>query len=150
MDGFNDTSLSFADRCREFVEEIHKSYPVSFAYMFGSRAKGKDNAMSDIDIGLMFEESYEDMEDVFVRGDIIETGKKFFKEPVDIVNLEKAPLILKYVIVQEGIVLKDEDSGKRADFESLTLREYFDFQYYSEHYNNAAIKRIKEGSYFRG
>jgi len=150
MGDFKDINVSFIDKCREFIKEINKSYPVSFGYLFGSRAKGTNNAMSDIDMALMFEQSYGDMEDIFNRGDIIETGKKFLKDPVDVVNLDKASLILRYAIVQEGIVLKDEDSGKRADFESLTLREYFDFQYYSEYYNNAVIKRIREGSYFRG
>jgi predicted nucleotidyltransferase len=150
MDSFKEKNITFIDICREFIKEIDKSYPVSFGYLFGSRAKGSSNAMSDIDIALKFVKDYDDEEDVYNRGDIIETGKRYFKDSVDVVNLDKAPLILKYEVVREGIVLMDEDSGKRADFESLTLREYFDFQYYSEYYNNAAIKRIKEGNYFRG
>lgn len=141
---------AFVDKVRGFIKEIDKSYPICFGYLFGSMANETYNAMSDIDIALMFEKKYDDIDDVLIRGDIIEIGKSFFKEPVDVVNLGKSTLILKYSIVHEGIVIKDDDSGKRAEFESLTLREYFDFQYYSEYYNNAVIKSIKEGKYFRG
>ena len=37
-----------------------------------------------------------------------------------------------------------KDSRKRAEFESLALREYFDFRYYSKIYNKAMIEAIKE------
>lgn len=146
----SDNKNNFIDVCREFVEEIDKIYPVSFGYLFGSRAKGTDNSLSDVDIALMFKKKYENSERVFIRGDIIETGRKFFKASVDIVDLEKASLIMRYSVVQEGIIIKDGDHEARTDFESVTLREYFDFQYYSRYYNEAVIKRIKDGTYFGG
>jgi len=49
---------------------------------------------------------------------------------------------LKYEIVKKGIPLKE--SKKMAEFESLALREYFDFQHYAEVYNKAMIEAIKE------
>ena len=42
-------------------------------------------------------------------------------------------MFLKYKIIQEGIVIKD--SRERIAFESIVLREYFDFKYYSDYYN---------------
>jgi len=136
--------------CRQFVEEIDRIYPVLFAYLFGSRAKGTDNLMSDIDIAIMFVENYNAEDDLFNRGHIIDTGKEFFNEPVDVINLAKASLLQQYEVVQHGIVVVGKDSSKRLEFESLTLRKYFDFRFYSEHYNEAMISRIKEGTYFGG
>ena len=150
MGDLQDIGTDYIDKIRKFIREVNKNYPIIFGYLFGSRANGTYNSMSDVDIALMFEKDYSDTEDIFTRGDIIEIGQKFFKESIDVVNLKKAPLILKYSIVHEGIVIKDEGSGQRADFESLTLREYFDFQYYSQYYNGAVIERIKQGNYFRG
>ncbi|MEL7596658.1 MAG: nucleotidyltransferase domain-containing protein, partial [Clostridiaceae bacterium] len=102
---------------------------------------------SDIDLGIYFEDNYSEMEDMFIRGDIIERGKVFFGIPVDIVSLNKASLLLKHEIVKEGIVLKDND--ERASFESIVLREYFDFKYYADIYNESMIDSIKKGEYFR-
>lgn len=131
----------------KFMDEIDKEYKIKFAYLFGSRARGEENKESDIDLGIYFEDNYSEMEDMFVRGDIIERGKVFFCIPVDIVSLNKASLLLKHEIVKEGIVLKDND--ERASFESIVLREYFDFKYYADIYNESMIDSIKKGDYFR-
>ncbi len=132
----------------EFINKIDNKYKIKFAYLFGSFARGQENNHSDIDLAIFFEKNYSDLEEIMIRGDIIETGRSFFNRNVDIVSIERAPLLLKYQIVKDGIILKDyEEIG---DFESLTLREYFDFEYYSEIYNQAIIESIKSGDYFGG
>lgn len=131
----------------KFIEKINENYKIEFAYLFGSRARGDFHNDSDIDLALYFKENYHGVEEVFIKGNIIEEGKKYFGVPVDIVCLNKAPLILKHEIVKDGIVLKD--SYDRTDFESLVLREYFDFKYYSDQYDRAIIESIKKEEYFR-
>jgi len=130
----------------KFIELINEKYPIKFAYLFGSRARGEERVDSDIDLALFFTESYEGLEEVLIRGDIIEDGKAFFKIPTDIVSLNVAPILLKYQVVKDGIIIKDSEDI--ATFESLVLREYFDFKYYSDIYNEAMIKSIKQGNYF--
>lgn len=142
--------ILFIDRCQKFIEEVDGTYPLLFAYLFGSRAKGTHNVMSDIDIAIMFAKDYDDAYDLFNRGDIIEAGIEFFKGPIDVINLAKVPLIQQYEVVQHGIVLAGKDCFERLEFESIVLRKYFDFRYYSEQYNRVAISRIREGSYFGG
>lgn len=136
------------NKAKRFIEDINKKYKIKFVYIFGSQATGKATENSDIDIALYFEEDYLPMEEAFIRGDIIEDGKAFFKKDVDVVALNNASLLLKYQIIHDGIVIKDNDY--RADFESLSLREYFDFKYYSDIYDNAMIERIRKGEYFGG
>lgn len=136
------------NKAKRFIEDINKKYKIKFVYIFGSQATGKATENSDIDIALYFEEDYLPMEEAFIRGDIIEDGKAFFKKDVDVVALKNASLLLKYQIIHDGIVIKDNDY--RADFESLSLREYFDFKYYSDIYDNAMIERIRKGEYFGG
>lgn len=134
---------SIINKAKHFIEDISKKYKIKFAYIFGSQATGKATENSDIDIAVFFEEKYQPMEDAFIRGDIIEEGKVFFKKDVDIVSLNNASLLLKYEVIHDGIVIKNEK--ERADFESLSLREYFDFKYYSDIYDNAMIERIRKG-----
>ncbi|WP_315115405.1 type VII toxin-antitoxin system MntA family adenylyltransferase antitoxin [uncultured Clostridium sp.] len=136
------------DKVKDFIIEINKKYEVKFAYIFGSQARGVAREDSDIDIAIYLKENHPPMEEAFIRGDIIEDGKAFFKKDVDIISLNNASLLLKYEIIHDGIVIKDDDD--RAGFESLSLREYFDFKYYSDIYDNAMIERIKKGEFFGG
>lgn len=141
---------NFVKLCKEFIIKIDKKYPIKFAYLFGSRAKKTENTMSDIDIALMFNNRYDAMDEVFIRGYIIEEGKSYFNLEVDIVPLDKASLALKYEVIKDGIIIKDTTDAARAEFESLALREYFDFRYYADIYNESMIRNIKDRKYMGG
>ena len=121
-----------------FLEEAEKICKTNFAYLFGSYARREQNENSDIDIAIMPNLTGIDKQsELFMRGNLIELGKSIFKKDVDIVFLNIDSVFLKYKIVYEGIVIKDSDD--RISFESLTLREYFDFQYYSNYYNKQML-----------
>jgi predicted nucleotidyltransferase len=130
-----------------FINDIDKKYKIKFAYLFGSRARGDNTDNSDIDIAIFFKDEYDSLQEILIRGNIIEDGKAYLGIPVDVISLKSAPLILKHQIIKDGIILKDDDD--RPSFESLTFREYFDFKYYSDIYDAAIINSIKAGEYFR-
>jgi len=132
---------------REFVEKISKEYAIKFAYLFGSFAKGTFNNMSDVDIAVMFEEDLPLLDESILRGLLMEEGKALFKRDVDIVNLKNANIFLKYSIIKDGIILKDHE--ERSLFEASVLREYLDFSYYSEIYNQKILESIKNKEFFR-
>ena len=121
-----------------FLEQAEKICNINFAYIFGSYARGEENINSDIDIAIMPKEiNIDKMTELFIRGNLIELGKSIFKKDVDIVFLNVDSVFLKYKIIQEGIVIKD--SRERIAFESIALREYFDFKYYSDYYNERML-----------
>ncbi|MDO8676328.1 MAG: nucleotidyltransferase domain-containing protein [Candidatus Azambacteria bacterium] len=37
------------------IKKVLKNYPILFAYLFGSSARGKTGALSDVDIAVYFE-----------------------------------------------------------------------------------------------
>lgn len=80
-----------------FISIIDNKYNIKFAYIFGSQATGEASENSDIDIAICFSKGYEPMEEAFIRGDIIEEGRKFFKKNVDVISLNNASLLLKMV-----------------------------------------------------
>lgn len=129
------------DLLLRLIDAIESKQKVKFAYLFGSSARAEESGQSDIDIALMFEDILSDIDDAFLRGELIDLGRSITKKEIDIVSLEKASTFLKYQIVKEGIVIKDDD--KRITFESLAMREYFDFKYYSDIYDEAMINRLK-------
>lgn len=124
-----------------FIEQVHNQYPIEFAYLFGSFVKDRANSESDIDLAICLKGKHNDEEEVFVKGDIIDLGMKYFERKLDVVLLNTAPPQLKYEVIKNGLVLKD--NPHRASFESLTFREYFDFRHYSDIYNKALISRIQ-------
>lgn len=131
----------------EFTKIIDEKYPIKFAYLFGSYSRGDNNKNSDIDLAFYFDKNYSDIDDCFNRGSIIEDGKEFFIKDVDIVSLNKASPLLRYEIIRDGTVIKD--CINRASFESLWLREYFDYKYFSDIYDEAMLKKIKSGHFFK-
>lgn len=142
----NMTANEFIEKLKKFISEIDVNHPIELAYLFGSFARGTQNDESDIDLAVLFKNKHSDIEEITIRGELSDRGEFILGRKVDIVSLEKAPLLLKYEIVKDGVVLKD--SSERGNFESLVLREYFDFKYYSEIYNKAVIESIKSKDYF--
>ncbi|MDD2216400.1 MAG: nucleotidyltransferase domain-containing protein [Eubacteriales bacterium] len=134
------------DKLKEFINEIDREYPIELAYLFGSYAKGTENSQSDIDIALLFKHQYTKYEELIIRGRIIDKGISVFLRPVDLVSLNSAPPLLKYEVIGDSLILKD--SKLRSSFESLAIREYFDFQYYSRIYKVAVINSIRDNNYF--
>ncbi len=114
--------LEILPEANYFLENYQK---VIFAYLFGSLARDKVLPLSDIDIAIYLKEgadfSQEKMTILRNLIDILGT------EEIDLVLLNIAPLTLKARIVENKKILVDKDPFLRHSFESLVLREYFDF-----------------------
>lgn len=114
--------LEILPKANYFLENYQK---VIFAYLFGSLAQDKALPLSDIDIAIYLKEgadfSQEKMTILRNLMDILGT------EEIDLVLLNIAPLTLKARIVGNKKILVDKDPFLRHSFESLVLREYFDF-----------------------
>lgn len=114
--------LELLPEASNFLENYSK---VVFAYLFGSLTKGKVNPLSDIDIALYLKRGTN-----FAREKMVILKKLidvFGTEEIDLVILNIAPLTLRARIVENKKILVDKDPFLRHSFESLVLREYFDF-----------------------
>ncbi|HZK44546.1 MAG TPA: nucleotidyltransferase domain-containing protein [Syntrophomonadaceae bacterium] len=138
--------MKLVEKLKMFIEEVDQKYPVELAYLFGSFAKGTENSESDIDIAILFKHEYSKLEELLIRGRIIDKGEKFFSNKLDVVSLSSASLLLKYEVICNSLILRD--SNLRSTFESLAIREYFDFSYYAEIYNEAIFSSIRDGEFF--
>lgn len=151
----NENQAELITLCEKMAAEVNLAYPIQFGYLFGSRATGNHHAQSDLDLAFRFEKPYPASEELLLRGYLMELGIKWFSRmcaqlPVDVVSLATAPLYLQYKVIQTGMVIFDKGSGCRAEFESLIRREYFDFQYYSDYYNQKMMESIRDQTYFGG
>jgi uncharacterized protein len=109
---------------------IFQRYPqVKLVYFFGSRAKGKESALSDYDFAVYLDEK--DPKSRFdTRLDLMaKLSRSIGTDGVDVVVLNdtESPE-LKYSIVTEGMLLYEEEPYKLF-IEPRILNEYFDFIY---------------------
>ncbi|MFB0538434.1 MAG: nucleotidyltransferase domain-containing protein [Anaerolineae bacterium] len=116
------------------------------AYLYGSRAEGRASALSDMDIGVLTrdglaEERLWRLEDAIAA----DLRRVLHTDQVDLIVLNLAPLRIRYEVITRGKVLYSADDGARADFESYSLRRYWDFEKYLEEYDRCFLTRIKEG-----
>jgi len=114
--------LELLPKANYFLENYQK---VIFAYLFGSLARDKVLPLSDIDIAIYLGEGADFSQEkmIILRNLINILGT----EEIDLVLLNTAPLTLKARIVENKKILVDKDPFLRHSFESLVMREYFDF-----------------------
>lgn len=99
---------------------------IIFAYLFGGLAKGDIKPLSDVDIAVYLN-STKDLADykldLFARlSSALGTGE------IDLVILNAVPVSLAGRILQSRQILVDKEPFRRHTYESLTLREFFDFR----------------------
>ena len=108
------------------AEAYLKAHPgVVFAYLFGGLTKGKPTPLSDVDIAVYLSKNTDVIEQKMdILGKLME---KLETDEIDLVILNTASLPLSARIIANKRMITDKDPFLRHKFESLTLREYFDF-----------------------
>jgi hypothetical protein len=118
---------------------------IKFAYLFGSFARKDVGPLSDVDIAVYLDDGVDYFK---YRLKLIEGLAKILRtENFDLVMLNDAPSVLKYEIVRNGIVLKD-DRAKRVIFETRVLYEYLDTAYLRIVQRRYMKEKLTKGEYF--
>jgi len=99
---------------------------VVFAYLFGGLAKGRVNPLSDVDIAVFLNDVSELAEYKLSLFDAVTAA--LGTAELDLVVLNTAPISITGRVLQNKQVLVDKDPFRRHAYESLTLREFFDFR----------------------
>ena len=107
------------------IDHLRSLPEINFAYLFGTLAKGKLLPLSDIDVAIYCREDTDINEKKLeILGKLMEILQT---EEIDLVILNRAPLPLRMKILENKKVIVDNDPFLRHSYESLTMREYFDF-----------------------
>lgn len=119
--------ISFDTACRlaTLGDALAHLPAVSFAYLFGSAARGELRPLSDIDIAVYLVEAADPAE---VRLAVVGAATRHLgTDAVDVVVLNSAPTALVGRILSDRQVIVDRDPFRRHRFESAELRKFFDF-----------------------
>ena len=119
-------------RIPEVQRLLERDRRVIFAYLFGGMASGQITPLSDVDIAVyVSDESDLSAYKLHLFDEL--TGALGTAE-LDLIILNTAPLSLSGRILQNRKVLVDKDRHRRYEFESITLRKFFDFRIKEEEY----------------
>ncbi|KYH31614.1 type VII toxin-antitoxin system MntA family adenylyltransferase antitoxin [Neomoorella mulderi] len=140
-----DTLLSLAERLRE---ALIKREEIKFAYLFGSYARGKAHKLSDVDVAIYLDEKRIPPSGPYgYRSDLLITMRQQLRQPLDLVILNEAPLVLRFRVIRDGKILFCRDSRARIRFHEKTLCAYLDFQPVLRLQKQYMLKRLAEGRF---
>lgn len=128
--------MKIEDSKTKDVLSVFQLYPqVKLVYFFGSRAKGKESALSDYDFAVYLDEKDSKKRFQIKLNLMAKLSQKIGTDNVDVVVLNdtQSPE-LKYSIIKEGKLICDEEPYKLF-VEPRIFNEYFDFIYGLRKYN---------------
>ncbi|MFA5515170.1 MAG: nucleotidyltransferase domain-containing protein [Desulfuromonadales bacterium] len=117
-------------RLQPLIRVLESDEAILFAYLFGSRARGEQTPLSDIDLAVYcrpLENAADYRLDLFDR-----LGSALGSTRLDLVLLNFASLSLSGRILRDRLLLVDNEPSVRHAYESLTLREFWDFQRFEQ------------------
>ena len=143
--------LRSADNCMNEDKDIKRIVhyfkgqdEVSALYIFGGYAKGRKTGESDIDVGILVDESRSKGRNFeFFKKKYYAASPAFSMRPVDIVILNTAPPFLKHQVLKTGRVLFDRYRKLRVRFTTNAIIEYLDYKPIQDTYLKALSKRIR-------
>jgi len=132
------------DQLREAAPRAFGEWPVAFAYLFGSRAVGRERPESDADVAVYL---------VRRRGDsgeaALELSRRLSKASgvpnVEVLVLNDAPLPIRGRIVRDRVTLYSRDEPARVRYESATLREFFNYLIHAGPLDERFLRDIAAG-----
>jgi len=131
-----------ARELRELLGARAEDEGIVAAWLFGSVARGTAQPDSDVDVAILYQEdpprTLAGIGRVFgLEEDLVEaTGL-----PMQIVNLNDAPVDLIVRVLRDGQLLVDRNPLRRIDFEVRSRNEFWDLEPYLRLYRGQAGAR---------
>jgi predicted nucleotidyltransferase len=114
------------------------------AYLFGSVARGQARPASDVDVAVLLDLERSPLEQVERQLDLTEALGATANRPVQITMLNRAPPILIYQVLRDGLLLYERDTQERIAFEVRAIRIYLDLKPMLEFLSERLLSRIQE------
>lgn len=135
----------------QIKREFSNRPEVIAVYLFGSHARGQAGTLSDIDIGVMIDETKlkQGKTESQYRLDYIDIVMDIFMtDEIDaqIVNNSK-PYHFSYNVINERHILHVNNEENRIKKEQEIFSKYQDFYPLKQIYYDFMVQRIKEGTY---
>ncbi len=120
--------------------------PVLLLYLHGSHARGTQGPLSDIDLAVLLEP--ERGRDYRIYGDLLAALQDACgRDDIDLVIFNTAGPIIRDRVIRHGRLVYARSEAQRIAFEADALKRAMDFSYYSQVYDDALFRQLKEGRF---
>lgn len=118
---------------------------VELAYLFGSAAKGKAGALSDIDIGVYLSAGMTKAQRDQKRLELIAKLTTILKnDRIDLLIINDTPPVLNFEIIKPNVLVLVRDHDLKLDVEQRIMSRYLDRKYHEDFLNKTLLKKIME------
>lgn len=137
--------MSLVINTHDLVDYLGQQPDVAAAYLFGSYARGRATSSSDIDIAVLFNLPEENSFARFERCLDLEMAlQDIARRPVQVIDLETAPLLLQRQVRKHGKLILEKDRRRRVNFEVRSRRTCLEMQRVYRLRNAALLKALGE------
>lgn len=128
------------------LEKFFQSHDcVELAYLFGSAAKGKAGALSDIDIGVYLSTGMTKAQRDQKRLELIAKLTTTLKnDRIDLLIINDTPPVLNFEIIKPNVLVLARDHDLKLDVEQRIMSRYLDRKYHEDFLNRTLMKKIME------
>ena len=124
---------------------------VLFVYLFGSVAAEKATGLSDIDFAVYLDPAFQEPSTGYgYQSELVTELSSMLQTNTDVVILNKAHLVLKFQVINKGVLIYNRDNHARRDFHEKTVRDYLDFKPFIEVQAQYLKKRLSEKTFGGG
>lgn len=132
-----DIQYIFQDHIDDFVKE----FDISLIYIFGSFARETNIGNSDIDIAVLLNGEIDGYTKLNIFGRLVDI---FRREDIDLVILNRVNEVLKFQVIKYGKPIYMKSLYTKAIFESRTMSEYMDKEYFRRTQDEYSHKKFLE------
>jgi predicted nucleotidyltransferase len=124
---------------------------ITFAYLFGSVAKGNAGTLSDIDIAVFIDPMYLPRDIGYgYKSELIVELQAVLAGKVDLVILNSASTMLKFQILKNGALICCRSEDERRMFHEKAILKYLDIKPLLKIQGHYLRKRLAKGSFGGG
>ena len=118
---------------------------VELAYLFGSAAKGKASALSDIGIGIYLSVGLTKAQRNQKRLELIAKLTTILKNNrIDLLIFNDTPPVLNFEIIKPNVLVLVRDHDLKLDVEQRIMSRYLDRKHHEDFLNRTLMKKIME------
>ncbi len=104
---------------------------ILFAYLHGSFL---EESFRDVDLAIYIQTTLNKKEALQLELKLERELEEDIKLPTDVRILNYSPLSFRYNVFKDGKLILTRNEDLRSEFESLSIREYLDFNFYRKRY----------------
>jgi predicted nucleotidyltransferase len=135
-----------AARLVQLVDALSRDDRVAAVWLFGSRARGEADALSDVDLAVLASDRLDTPARWKAELEWIELATRILAtDEVGIQVLNGMPVGLRDPILRDARLLWARSPEAAADFAATTLKAYLDFKPYLDRYDTGLLREAAAG-----